>query len=496
MGGVNPDSKNPINISTSITRATDTEFEEGDKIGLYVVNYNGEAHALTADANHINNIDFTYSNSAWTPSVEIFWKDMVTHADFYAYYPYTANITNVNALPWAVSADQSNEDDYWAGDFMWTKEADITPTLDAVELTMNHILSNATITLVKGTGFTDENWDSAAVEVYLYGVKTSATIDLATGVVTAAGDATVVTPLATGEKAYRAMVIPQTISSGKNLISVSVNNVVYPLTLEEDFTFEAGKKHNLQLTVNASKINLTVSIVDWESTEVSNKDITATSSSKSAELPVTSWTAMTDAQIYGSYWNTETSSVTEALQTAYPGVTYSESSFKQAGASEGTSLEKIWDRIKTEDSGTHAGIWTYMNSHWTSPDGQTYPFSIFIDLGSVVQLDALRLYCRGGRSETNTPGQFEIWVSDDNTPENGILDGWTLVCEEDARVSTVGEWGYEIGYQYGYLVEFDNRTKPCRYVRFKAIADRNNGSYGNTTSSIAEIELFGVQHNF
>ena len=32
------DGKIPINITTNITRATDTAFENGDKVGLFVVN--------------------------------------------------------------------------------------------------------------------------------------------------------------------------------------------------------------------------------------------------------------------------------------------------------------------------------------------------------------------------------------------------------------------------------------------------------------------------
>ena len=149
---------------------------------MYVVNYNGSAHALTADANHVNNVDFTFDGSAWTPSEEIFWRDMVTHADFYAYYPYTTPITDVNALPWEVKTIQSNEADYWAGDFLWTKKEDVTPTTAAVTLNMKHILSNATVTLVGGTGFeSDPNLESANVELFFYGVKTAGTIDLATG---------------------------------------------------------------------------------------------------------------------------------------------------------------------------------------------------------------------------------------------------------------------------------------------------------------------------
>ena len=94
-GNLDPEAKTPISISTTITRATDTEFEDGDKIGLYVVNYNGSAHEIAAEGNHVTNADFSFNGTAWTPGEEIFWRDMVTHADFYAYYPFIETIADV-----------------------------------------------------------------------------------------------------------------------------------------------------------------------------------------------------------------------------------------------------------------------------------------------------------------------------------------------------------------------------------------------------------------
>ena len=52
----------PINISTILTRATDSAFEAGDKVGIFVVN---EPNALTTSGNHVDNMGFTYSTT-WT----------------------------------------------------------------------------------------------------------------------------------------------------------------------------------------------------------------------------------------------------------------------------------------------------------------------------------------------------------------------------------------------------------------------------------------------
>ena len=78
--------KVPINISTSITRATDLAFETGDQIGLFVVNHqaDGSAATLQTTGNYIDNTKFTYDGT-WKAATPTYWKDNSTHADFYMY---------------------------------------------------------------------------------------------------------------------------------------------------------------------------------------------------------------------------------------------------------------------------------------------------------------------------------------------------------------------------------------------------------------------------
>lgn len=115
--------KIPIRISTSIvSRATDNVFEEGDNIGLFVVNHNadGSSNSLKATGNYVDNSKFTYQGT-WTAATPTYWKDNATHADFYIYYPYTTTISNVEAMPWNVKTDQSKLTDYKSGDLLMGK---------------------------------------------------------------------------------------------------------------------------------------------------------------------------------------------------------------------------------------------------------------------------------------------------------------------------------------------------------------------------------------
>ena len=55
------------------TRVTDSGFENGDRIGLFVVNHNadGTPGTLQPVGNHVDNMRFTYSGT-WTPDEQIY----------------------------------------------------------------------------------------------------------------------------------------------------------------------------------------------------------------------------------------------------------------------------------------------------------------------------------------------------------------------------------------------------------------------------------------
>ena len=248
----------PINISTTLTRATDSAFEAGDKVGIFIVN---EPDALATSGNHVDNMGFTYS-SKWTPDTPIYWLDQTTKADFYCYYPY-ASTANTAAHAFATKADQSSLANYKASEFLWGKTTGVAPTEEAVNITTNHTFSNALVILKPGDGFTKESLAAATKSVKICGVKTNATINLATGVATATGNATEVTPyLENGQ--YRALIVPQTTADGA-LIVVTVDGVDY--TLSRSMTFKANKQHKFTVTLNKVSNGVNVGIGSWETDE-------------------------------------------------------------------------------------------------------------------------------------------------------------------------------------------------------------------------------------
>lgn len=243
------------------TRVTDLAFEVGDQIGLFVVNRNadGTAQVLKTTGNHVDNMRFTY-NATWTPDAPIYWLDDKTNADFYIYYPYTATVADVAAMPFSVNADQSAEATYKAGDVIIGSRTNVAPTEAAVMINARHAMSQLLITLVPGNGFTEETLAAAEVSVRVNGVKTNATINLATATVTAVGDISAVTPLKTGD-AYKALIVPQTVAEG-NLLTVTVDGREYNLV--RGLTFESGKRYNCTVVLSKTSEGVNVTIGDWD----------------------------------------------------------------------------------------------------------------------------------------------------------------------------------------------------------------------------------------
>ena len=262
-----PTERIPIDISTTITRATETAFENGDQIGLFVVNRNadGTQVALQPEGNHVDNMLYTYSD-VWTSVTPVYWKDDRTCADFYLYYPYRNTVSSVSAMPFDVAADQSSASAYKAADLLVGSTLNVAPKKQAVGIVAKHVMSQVEIVLKAGNGFTSASLASAKVALRLNDMKTSATVDLSTAAVTATGTASSLTPYKDGGT-YRAIVVPQKVEMG-NLITVTVDGTDY--NLKKAFTFTAGKRHTFTITLAKTGSGIDVSIGAWDVDDTDN----------------------------------------------------------------------------------------------------------------------------------------------------------------------------------------------------------------------------------
>ncbi|MDE5850644.1 MAG: fimbrillin family protein, partial [Muribaculaceae bacterium] len=82
------------------TRADESGFADGDRFGLFVINYSeGNPGELTLSDNQVNNVAMAYNADAntWQAATDIYWRDPVTPADVYGYYPFNNGMSDVDA---------------------------------------------------------------------------------------------------------------------------------------------------------------------------------------------------------------------------------------------------------------------------------------------------------------------------------------------------------------------------------------------------------------
>ncbi len=249
-------------MSHPATRVTETAFEAGDKIGIYVTQYNGETPAeLQISGNWANNVEATLTDGTWVTARNIFWCD--GKADVYGYYPYMKP-TSIDEHPFSVALDQSTEGDgetlggYEASDFLWAKATGVEQSTGTVALQYRHCLSKFIIQLVKGPSYEGDFPENATM--YIHNTVPTATIDFTTGAVTKYlfGEPETIKARQVGEGTYEAIIVPQRLDSRRPFVEMIVNGVSY--LIEDTFNFKPGKAHTLSLVINSNPDQVQIEI--------------------------------------------------------------------------------------------------------------------------------------------------------------------------------------------------------------------------------------------
>lgn len=242
-----------------VTRATETAFESGDKIGLYVV----ETPApLQVSGNYVNNLQATFNGSQWTGDSGLRWPSTESVCDIYAYYPFM-EVSKITAAPFSVLEDQS--DGFGTCDFLWGKAASVAYTTDAIPVQFNHKLSKITLRLVKSETYVGDLPSDAVF--YVHSTVPDATVDLTTGSVTKDpfGTARTITCHKVSDDTYEAVIVPQRLASRTPLFEMVANGVSY--LVEGSFNFKPGINYTFSVTLNTStesiRIEIGGEIEDW-----------------------------------------------------------------------------------------------------------------------------------------------------------------------------------------------------------------------------------------
>lgn len=262
----------PINLDGSIsqivTKANAQGFEDKDAIGLYAVNYensNQTPGILKDEGNQADHVKYVFdqTNWKWNPMRPVYYKDISTNVDLYAFYPY-AEPASVSSYTFEVQKDQSTAETvsrlagYEASDFLWAKATDIAPSESAIRMTLTHRMAGAHVVLTEGTGFEEAgDFDLIDKKVLVTNTTRKATINLSDGSVAPVGDAQatgiVMCPQTDGS--FRGIVVPQSVAAGTHLFKITIDGMTYSFKKDVDFTYEAGKVSKFTIKINRKQHN-------------------------------------------------------------------------------------------------------------------------------------------------------------------------------------------------------------------------------------------------
>lgn len=251
----------------SKTRATATDFEAGDKTGVFVTLAD---KPLQVGGNVVNNEALTFIDDEWKAAKKLYWDEGTYNV--YAYYPYISSVSSIEDQPFSISLDQSKEKTatalggYEASDLLYATSKGVVASEEPVHLTFKHIMSKLTIRLIKGEDFEGEMPANAIV--YVHNTVPEATIDLQAGVATRNAKATRKTIIAhhDADYLYSAIVVPQRIENRMPLIEVVMNNMSY--LYESKFQFKPGMEQLVNLIIPNNPDNIRIDIAgdvkNWE----------------------------------------------------------------------------------------------------------------------------------------------------------------------------------------------------------------------------------------
>ena len=230
-------------------------------MGVYVVDYvSQQPGKLQASGNRGTNVKHTFDepNFKWNSSYDIYFRDDKTPVDIYGYYPYSANNPeDPENYAFQVQHDQQIAahdgllSGYEQSDFLWGKVAKVYATEHVIRLPLKHRLGNVCVKLKEGKGFSQGEWAELKKTVMVLNTTTDALINLSTGECTPQGEAKEAGILPhEHEGEYCAIVVPQTVGSGKTLFSITVGSVAYKFSKDVATVYEAGKMTNFTIEVN------------------------------------------------------------------------------------------------------------------------------------------------------------------------------------------------------------------------------------------------------
>lgn len=233
---------------TIVSRATEVDFETGDRIGLTIA---ASDEALGSENNCLT---FDEATGVFSSDLKWFSKEGAT-ATLSAYYPYDeAGVP----MTFAVKADQTAAADYAASDFMTAAKADVEPTASAVGMTFRHRMTKLLIRVNNTTG-------TKVARIVVGNFCGTAAVDVAAGTVTADAASEKIDAAANAveaDKTYRVLVVPQAAALSVTVEMADGKSMTQQQTMTE---LKSGGQYAVALELADDSFDVTISgdIENW-----------------------------------------------------------------------------------------------------------------------------------------------------------------------------------------------------------------------------------------
>ena len=254
-----------LTVEPIITKATEVNFEDGDKIGLNVI-------ADGSTENYATNECLTFGSEVFSGDLQ-WYADVYTKADLYAYYPYSAE-----GVPSVYSTYYDQSEGIGAADFMAASKKGVFPTVNSVAMVFKHMMTKLVINVENASG-------SEIETIGIAGTPQAAEIDLMNMTVTPVESADEQGPVIAYEasegKTWQAIVIPHTEAMSVVITLSNKKVLTQPLAA---MTLKSGGQYTINARVLPEEVTVSASgeIQNW----TDEGEIGFEGGSSSEELPV------------------------------------------------------------------------------------------------------------------------------------------------------------------------------------------------------------------
>lgn len=237
-----------LTVEPIITKATEVNFEAGDKIGLTVV-------AEGATENYATNECLTFASDVFSGDLE-WYADVYTKANLYAYYPYASA-----GAPESYFQFEDQSEGIGAADFMMASKTGVLPTSNAVAMVFKHMMTKLVINIDNESGAEVEKVEVMSA---CHGVNLDYENMALTELTGAVSDEMLQTTTyeAVAGKTWQMILVPQTASLE---ISVTLSNKTVIKQNLVSTTYKSGGQYTINARILPDKMTVTATgeIENW-----------------------------------------------------------------------------------------------------------------------------------------------------------------------------------------------------------------------------------------